>query len=50
MLIEMDYEVIKKSVLYDLRLMFSTSDKQNYTQQELVELMDKIALSKEKKK
>lgn len=44
---EKDYEVIRKAVLYDLRLIFSTGEKQNYTQQEIVELLDKIALAKD---
>lgn len=44
---EKDYEVIKKAVLYDLRLIFSSGEKQNYTQHEIVELLDKIALAKD---
>lgn len=43
---EKDYEIVKKAVLYDLRLIFSTGEKQNYTQQEIVELLDKIAMAK----
>lgn len=37
----------QKALLYDLRLIFSTGEKDNYTKQEIVELLDKIALAKD---
>lgn len=37
----------QKALLYDLRLIFTTGEKNNYTKQEIVELLDKIALAKD---
>jgi len=37
----------QKALLYDLRLIFSTGEKNNYTKQEILELLDKIALAKD---
>ena len=37
----------QKALLYDLRLIFSTGEKEDYTKQEIVELLDKIALAKD---
>lgn len=37
----------QKALLYDLRLIFSTGEKDNYTKQEIVELLDKFALAKD---
>ncbi|MCI8420379.1 MAG: hypothetical protein HFF79_07735 [Oscillospiraceae bacterium] len=37
----------QKALLYDLRLIFSNGEKENYTRQEIVELLDKIALAKD---
>ena len=37
----------QKALLYDLRLIFSTGEKNDYTKQEIVELLDKIALAKD---
>lgn len=36
----------QKALLYDLRLIFSGGEKEQYTRQEIVELLDKIALAK----
>ena len=44
---EKDYKVIEKATLYDLRLIFSTGEKDTYTREEIVELLDKIALTKD---
>lgn len=33
--------------LYELRLIFSNGEKKNYTTEEIVELLDKIATAKE---
>ena len=35
------------ATLYELRLLFTQGEKQEYTKQEIVELLDKIASSKE---
>ena len=37
----------QKALLYDLRLIFSAGENENYTKQEIVELLDKIALAKD---
>ena len=37
----------QKALLYDLRLIFSTGEKDTYTREEIVELLDKIALAKD---
>lgn len=39
---------IQKALLYDLRLIFSTGEKDTYTREEIVELLDKIALAKDR--
>lgn len=44
---EKDYKMIEKATLYDLRLIFSTGEKDTYTKEEIVELLDKIALAKD---
>lgn len=35
------------ATLYELRLLFTQSEKEQYTKQEIVELLDKIAMTKE---
>lgn len=44
---EEDYKVIEKSTIYDLRRIFSSGEKDTYTRQEIVELLDKIADAKD---
>lgn len=44
---EKDYKMIEKATLYDLRLIFSTGEKDTYTREEIVELLDKIALAED---
>lgn len=44
---EKDYKMIEKATIYDLRLIFSTREKETYTKEEIVELLDKIALAKD---
>lgn len=44
---EKDYKVIEKATIYDLRLLFSSGEKDTYTREEIVELLDKIALAKD---
>ena len=36
----------QKAMLYDLRLIFTNGEKKQYTVDEIVELLDKIAMSK----
>lgn len=44
---EKDYKTIEKATIYDLILIFSTGEKENYTKEEIVELLDKIAMAKD---
>ncbi len=37
----------KMATLYELRLIFSTGDKKEYTTEEILELLDKIAQTKD---
>ena len=37
----------QKALLYDLRLIFTNGDKKEYTLEEIVELLDKIAMAKD---
>ena len=37
----------KMATLYELRLMFTQGEKEQYTREEIVELLDKIATAKE---
>lgn len=37
----------KMATLYELRLLFTQGDKEQYTKEEIVELLDKIATAKE---
>lgn len=37
----------QKALLYDLRLIFSHGEKETYTKEEIVELLDKIAMAKD---
>lgn len=45
---EKETKIIEKATIYDLRLIFSTGEKENYSRQEIVELLDKLALAKDK--
>ena len=38
---------VKMATLYELRLIFSTGDKKEYTTEEILELLDKIAQAKD---
>ena len=42
---EKDYKIIEKATIYDLRLLFSSGEKETYTKEEIVELLDKIAIA-----
>ena len=44
---EKEMKSIKMSTLYELRLLFTQGEKTNYTKEEIVELLDKIASAKE---
>lgn len=44
---EKEMQMVRKATLYDLRLIFTSGEKREYTTEELVELLDKIALAKE---
>lgn len=37
----------KMATLYELRLLFANGEKNEYTKEEIVELLDKIAMAKE---
>ena len=37
----------QKALLYDLRLIFSSGEKDQYTREEIVELLDEIAIAKD---
>ena len=43
---EMDHKAIKIATLYELRMLLSADDKQTYQKEELLQLLDKIALAK----
>ncbi|MCI9507341.1 MAG: hypothetical protein HFF62_12335 [Oscillospiraceae bacterium] len=44
---EKDYKVIEKATIYDLRLIFTNGEKDTYTREEIVELLDQIAMAKD---
>ena len=44
---EKEMKSIKMSTLYELRLLFTQGEKTNYTKEEIVEMLDKIASAKE---
>ncbi len=44
---EREMQSIKMSTLYELRLIFTNGEKTEYTKEEIVELLDKIAMAKE---
>ena len=46
-LTEKEMQTIKMSTLYELRLIFTNGEKKEYTKEEIVELLDKIAMAKE---
>ena len=37
----------QKALLYDLRLIFSTGEQENFSRQEILELLDRLALAKD---
>ncbi len=44
---EKEMKKIEKATIYELRLTLSEGEKEEYTKQELLELLDKIAIAKE---
>lgn len=46
---EKEMKTVKMSTLYELRLLFAQGDKEQYTKEEIVEFLDKIATAKEQK-
>lgn len=44
---EKEIQSIKMSTLYELRLIFTKGEKKEYTTEEIVELLDKIATAKD---
>ncbi len=44
---EKDYKTIEKATLYDLRLLIKASEKEQYTKEELMDLIDTIAAAKD---
>ena len=46
---EKEMQSIKMSTLYELRLLFTQGEKREYTTDEIVELLDKIASAKDQK-
>ena len=46
---EKEMQTVKMSTLYELRLIFTQGDKKEYTTDEIVELLDKIATAKDQK-
>lgn len=44
---EKEMKTVKMSTLYELRLLFTEGEKEEYTKKEIVELLDKIATAKE---
>lgn len=41
-------KAVEKATIYDLRRIFASGEKKNYTTEEVVELLDKIAEAKSK--
>lgn len=46
---EKEMNAVKMSTLYELRLIFTQGEKKEYSTDEIVELLDKIATAKEQK-
>ena len=44
---EKEMKTVKMSTIYELRLLFAQGDKEQYTREEIVELLDKIATAKD---
>ena len=44
---EKEMNTVKMSTLYELRLIIAQGEKKEYTREEILELLDKIAISKD---
>lgn len=44
---EKEIKIITKSTIYDIRLLVDSSEKENYTKEEVLELLDQIARAKD---
>lgn len=44
---EKEIKIVKNSTIYEIRLVFSNSEKEDYKKEEILEMLDKIALAKE---
>ncbi len=44
---EKELKSVKMATLYELRLLFTQGEKEEYTREEIVELLDKIATAKD---
>lgn len=44
---ERQMQSVKMSTLYEVRLIFTNGEKKEYTKEEIVELLDKIAMAKD---
>ena len=44
---ERQMQSVKMSTLYELRFIFTNGEKKEYTKEEIVELLDKIAMAKD---
>ena len=44
---EKEIKIVKNSTIYEIRLAFANGDKEDYKKEEILEMLDKIALAKE---
>lgn len=44
---EKEIKLIQKGTIYDLRILFTTGEKETYTKEEIAQLLDKIAIAKD---
>lgn len=44
---EKEIKIVKNSTIYEIRLAFASGEKEEYKKEEILEMLDKIALAKE---
>lgn len=44
---EKKIKIVKNSTIYEIRLVFACGEKEDYKKEEILEMLDKIALAKE---
>ncbi len=44
---EKEIKIVKNSTIYEIRLAFASGEKEDYKKEEILEMLDKIALAKE---